>query len=312
MPFPNQVNVQPAPAVEGDFASSNPRFSYDAGQGGLVAGASGVTIGRFAWVSYAQVDNDNAPQVANNNGVGPVAGFVHREQQGLITTFLTENGMTIPLGLGVNLCTGGDFWAKNTGANIATPGMFAYANFATGAVTFAAANAPPTAVVTAAIAASTFSVTGSITGNVLTVTGVNSGTLVAGATIAGGATVAGTQIVSQLSGAVGGIGTYALSIPEQTVVSGTITGTYGTMTVSAVTSGVLIVGGAISGTSVVAGTQITQFLTGAGGIGTYAVNNNTVVSSTAITETLAAQTKWVALSAGANGELVKISDHPLG
>src|SRR5258706_320567 len=34
MPFPNQVNVQPAPAVAGDFASTNPRSAFPAGPGG--------------------------------------------------------------------------------------------------------------------------------------------------------------------------------------------------------------------------------------------------------------------------------------
>src|SRR5258706_14001213 len=42
MPFPNQVNVQPAPAVAGDFASTNPRSAYPAGPGGPVAGAAGA------------------------------------------------------------------------------------------------------------------------------------------------------------------------------------------------------------------------------------------------------------------------------
>ncbi len=312
MSFPNQVNVAQAPAVEGDFASSNPRFSYDAGPGGLVAGPNGVTVGRFAWVSYSGIDADNAPTIANNNGVGPVAGFVHREQQGLITTFLAEASMLIPAGLGVNLSTGGDFWVKNTGAGEALPGQFAYANYATGAVTFAAAAAAPTASATGSIAASTFSVTGSIAGNVLTVTAVGSGTVVPGATISGTGVTTATQIVSQLSGTPGGIGTYAVSIPEQTVASTTISGTYGTFTAASGLSGLFIVGGNLSGTNVVAGTQITAFGTGTGGLGTYIVNNNTVVSSTTITETLAAQTKWVAMSAGAQNELVKISDHPLG
>ena len=49
--FPNQVGVQPAPAVEGDFASSNPRFSVLFGPGGAVAGPLGLVIGRFCWRS---------------------------------------------------------------------------------------------------------------------------------------------------------------------------------------------------------------------------------------------------------------------
>jgi hypothetical protein len=35
--FQTVVNTQPAPAVEGDFCNTNPRFSVDAGPGGLQA-----------------------------------------------------------------------------------------------------------------------------------------------------------------------------------------------------------------------------------------------------------------------------------
>ena len=81
MGFQKQVNSTPAPAVAGDFASSNPRATVDAGQGGLVAGLTGVVVGQFAWV-------DPADGVTTYNrgtaGVMP-AGFVHRDQQGLIT-----------------------------------------------------------------------------------------------------------------------------------------------------------------------------------------------------------------------------------
>lgn len=65
--------------------------------------------------------------------------------------------------------------------------------------------------------------TGSIATTVLTVTAVTSGLLAAGQVISGGTTLAGTYIISQLTGAAGGIGTYAVSI-SQTVTSTTITG----------------------------------------------------------------------------------------
>lgn len=310
--FQTQVNVQPAPAVEGDFCDANPRYTVDAGPGGLVAGASGVTVGRFAWTSVSSIDPDNAPTIVNNFGVGPVAGFVHREQQALITQYLAGASMLVPQGYQVTLHSGGGFWVKNKGSGYAQPNMKAYANFVDGSVSFAAAGAPPTAVVTGSVAASTFAVTGSITGNVMTVTNVTSGTVVPGATISGTGVASGTQVVSQLSGTPGGNGTYAVSIAEQAAASTTINGTYGTMTVTGVTSGALVVGGTISGTNVVAGTQITAFGTGAGGNGTYIVNNNTVVASTTITEATAVETKWIAMSGGASGELVKISDKPLG
>jgi hypothetical protein len=107
--FPNQVNTVPAPAVEGDFADTNPRFTAAAGPGGLVAGPSGVTIGRFVWFFGSTFDPDSTPQQVTNSlsGVQPfggsnaiaqtnVVGLVGRAQQGLITTYLTASGMLIP------------------------------------------------------------------------------------------------------------------------------------------------------------------------------------------------------------------------
>jgi len=65
------------------------------------------------------------------------------------------------------------------------------------------------------------------------------------------------------------------------VFTGAISGT--TLTISAVTNGVLRVGSFISGTGVTAGTYITAFGTGTGGVGTYTVSASQTVSSTTIT-----------------------------
>lgn len=59
-----------------------------------------------------------------------------------------------------------------------------------------------------------------------------------------------------------------------------------TLTVSAVASGTIKLGMEITGTGVAAGTRITNFGTGTGGIGTYTVNNSQVVVSTAMTGSL--------------------------
>lgn len=312
MGFQTAVNINFAPAVEGDFASANPRWSVNAGPGGLVAGPNGLTIGRFAWLSASVLDADGAPAIANSYGSGPVAGFVHREQQGLIVTYLQESAMWIPQGFAVTVMAGGDYWVKNRGTTEAVPGMLTYANYADGGASFAAAGSPGSASVTGSIAASTASVTGSIANDVLNVTAVGSGTLVPGATISGANVASGTQIVSQLSGTTGGIGTYAVSIPEQTVASTTVSATYGTMTVTAVGSGALGVGDVLSGTGVTAGSVITALGTGTGGAGTYIVSPTQTATSTTVTAGTSVQTKWIAMSAGAPGELVKISDHPLG
>lgn len=310
--FQSQVNVVQAPAVEGDFASTNPRASVLAGQFGLVAGPNGVTVGRFAWIVNPD-DNDGAPAIVNNFGLGAPAGFVHRAQQGLITAFLGNASMLVPKGFPVTLIDAGDVWIKNSGAAVARPGMKAYASFADGTVNFAATGAATTAsAASSSVAAATSSVTGSIADTILTVTAVGSGTLVNGTTLSGSGVTSGTKIVSQLTGTAGGIGTYAVDKP-QTVASTTISGTYGILTLGTVTGGPFIVGGVISGTGVDAGTQVTQLLTGTGGTGsTMAVDSNTVVSSTTITETLNYETKWFARSTGAQNELVKISSYPLG
>jgi len=316
--FQNQVFVQPAPAVAGDFATANPRFTVNAGAGGIIAGLSGLTVGLFAWLQLAPVDADNAPAVANNFGLGAVAGFVGRHQQGLITTYLANAGMLIPAGFNVFLYSGGDFWVRNDGSTFAAFGQKAYANLNTGKVNFAATGSTLQQFsMTGSIAASTFSVTGSINGATLTVTAVGSGTVVAGGTISGTGIATGTQIVSQITPLItgeslGGIGRYNVSIPEQTVASTTVSGTYGTMTITAATTGTVALGSVVSGSGVVAGTTVTQFLTGTGGTGTYVVNNNTVVASTTLAGTANVETKFIAMSAGAAGELIKISDHPLG
>lgn len=312
MGFQTQTYYNPAPAVEGDFASTNPRATVLAGPGGLVAGISAI-VGRFAWATSSFTDTDGAPAVLNSFGSGPITGFIHREQQGLIQVYLQESTMQVPAGFPITAFMTGDFWIKNNGAAQATPGMKAYANFADGKATFAATGAPASASGSASsIAATTSSVTGSIAGNVLSVTAVSSGTVYPGTTISGTGVATGTQIVSQLSGTAGGIGTYSVSIPEQTVASTTISGTYGVLTVGGTIAGVFGLGQTLTGTGITLPTAITALITGTGGAGTYAVNANTVVASTAITAATNVETKFVCRSSGLPGELVKISSHLQG
>lgn len=310
--FQTQVYNQPVMGIAGDFASQNPYFTYDAGPGALVADVAGVMIGRFAWVT-PPVDPDGTPGVVNNFGTGPVSGFVFRKQQGLITTYLGFGGMTIQAGTQMTLAIGGDFWVVNDGSAQARPGMKAYANFADGKVTFAATgSAAQGASVTGSIAASTGSFTGSISGDVLTITAVGSGVVVPGGTLSGTGVATGTKVTEQISGTAGGIGTYRVSIPEQTVASTTISETYGTLTVTAVGSGALGVGQVLAGSGVTTGTNITALGTGAGGTGTYIVDPTQTAGSTTITSASNVETKWYAMSSGLAGEIVKISDHPLG
>jgi hypothetical protein len=286
MGFQNQVNQQPAYGVAGDFASSNPRASVLASALGLVTGLSGVYVGRFAWVAADRV-------TVNSTGAGVPAGFVHREQQALITGFLNEQTMLVPQGLPITLHQAGDFWAVNDGTSAATVGQKVYANPASGKITTGATATPPQgASVTASVvgtigATSTIAVnslTGSISGTTLTISAVGTGLLAPGEVITGTNVGAGTTIVSQLSGTAGGVGTYEVS-ESQTVGSTTITTPgYSTMAIASLTSGYFRAGQTITGGTTAAGTTIVSQITGtAGGVGSYAVTISQTVTSSTLT-----------------------------
>jgi hypothetical protein len=319
--FQTQVTPQPAPAVAGDFASMNPYFTFDAGPGGLVAGVGGVNVGSFAWVTNP-ADPDGTGKIATNNGTGSVAGFVHRAQQALITTFLANSGVNIPIGYPVTLMTGGDFWVINSGTTEAIPGNKAYANFNGGLATFAATgSATQSASVTGSIIQQSGNITASITGDILTVTGSGVIAMVPGTTVSGTGVATGTKILTQLTGTVGGVGTYRLSIGDQTVASESMGINWGLLTVTAVGSGTLVLNGVLAGSGgggVTTGSRISSLgipalgTTGTGNTGTYYVDPGQTVTSTTITQVGNVETKWIAMSSGQPGELVKISDHALG
>lgn len=128
--FQSVINQYPAPAVEGDFASANPNASLLAGEGALVTGTSGVTVGRFAWAVAG---------VVSNAGSGVPSGFVHREGQASIVTWLAESSMLIQAGREITLMTRGDFWARTS--TVATVGQKVFASLTTGQVQTGAAGA---------------------------------------------------------------------------------------------------------------------------------------------------------------------------
>lgn len=313
--FQSQVNVAQAPGIPGDFCDTNPRYTVDAGPGGLICGPGGVTVARFAWAYYPP-DGDGAPATVLNVGDGGVpTGFVHRELQALITAYLAESGNNTPAGFPITLYNGGSFWAKNDGATQALPGMKAYANFADGKVTFAAAGAPTGGgSTTGTIAAGASSFTGVIADNVLTASAVT-GLLVNGTLVAGTGVVSGTKIVSQLSGTAHGAGMYLLSIGEQTVASEAMTGSYGLFTAVSALTGAFGLGQPLAGSGgggVAVGTVITELGTGTGGLGTYYVNLTQTVTSSTITSAQNVETKWYCRSSGLPGESVKMSEKTLG
>ncbi|TXN33908.1 hypothetical protein [Methylobacterium sp. WL19] len=140
MGFPASVSYAPAPAVEGDFCDANPRSTVNAGSGGLVVGAAGVQVGRFAWAA-APNDANGAPATVTNAGSGAPTGFVHRELQGLNTVFLSESTNLVPAGFAITLFKSGGFWVINRGAAAATINQKAFASNTDGSVAFAAAGA---------------------------------------------------------------------------------------------------------------------------------------------------------------------------
>jgi len=168
--------------------------------------------------------------------------------------------------------------AKTSG----TINLSAVASFSAAATAIQTALAAYDGVVTASIATTTtLSVTASISGYILTVGTLGAGSVQNGAILAGTGVTAGTMVQKQLTGTANGVGTYQVSI-SQDVTTTTITGSYGTMTVSGVASGALAVGQTVSGSGVTAGTVITALLTGTGGTGTYVVSPSQTASSTTV------------------------------
>ncbi len=128
--FQSVINQYPAPGVEGGFASTNPHATFTAGEAALVAGTNGLTVGRFAWA----VDG-----VASNAGTGAPSGFVNRDGQASITTWLGQASNLIQSGREVTLMVAGDFWARTSTA--ASRGQKIFASLTTGQVQTGAAGA---------------------------------------------------------------------------------------------------------------------------------------------------------------------------
>jgi hypothetical protein len=111
----------------------------NAGPGGLVAGIPGVMVGRFAWFDPdTPLDPNDAPKVVVSwsEDPQPVVGFVHREQQGLITHFLGGASMWVPEGVMITLHQTGGFFVRNAGDDRALLGMKAYASMEDGSISF--------------------------------------------------------------------------------------------------------------------------------------------------------------------------------
>ena len=251
--FQTRVNLYNPLGVEGDFASANPRSTALTPDGGaFVAGPLGVTIGNFAWIGEDGV-------TVNNFGSSPAQpdGFVHRDQQGLLTQYLQAAGMLIPPGFPVTLMTRGDFLAKNAGPSSLARGSSLYASYETGAVQSAAGTAGS---VTATLGSTNTGSLGST--NTASLGSTSTGTAVVGNAdqitlsavtglvsigdiVSGPGITPGTTIIAFISGTDGGAGVYQLSA-ENTAAAATIT-SFGTVVKVTSTTGLISIGDTISG-----------------------------------------------------------------
>lgn len=305
MGFQTSVNQYNPLAVAGDFASANPRATVLASEGGLVAGPNGVLVGQFAWVEPSTTSDSDGTTVTNfaQGAVAP-AGFVHRDQQALIEAYLQQASMLIPEGFPVILHNAGDFFAVANG-EAATVGASVYARYSDGAIFIGAA--PTGASVTGSIGA-TFTASAGSPATELVVTSVT-GLISIGDVVSGTGITAGTTILSQISGTPGGAGTYGLSAANTTSAA-TVTSFGTVLDVTAVSSGSLAPGDAISGTGIPTGSTIESQVSGStGGVGVYTINTpaSAYAASTTVTVVAGIVTAWKAASVAAVGELVKIS-----
>lgn len=118
MTFQKQVYINPAQALPGDFAGpGNPDIYKLSGTGRCVADASGVLVGQFA-VLNADGTVTSVPGAAPSSTSR--IGFVHREMNAQIVTWMAESGYTIQPGQPVSLFGRGAFWV-NADAVTGTP-----------------------------------------------------------------------------------------------------------------------------------------------------------------------------------------------
>lgn len=226
--FQKFVNQQPAPGEPGDFYGANPRMSIPSPQGGFKVGTDPLIVGNFAWANPA------TGLAESNAANGGLLGFVHRENQTVITDFLGESRMAVQAGFPVTLMGRGEFWASfPAGAEVGNP---VYANDATGAPQVAAGGATITNFVVASRvpvpAVTDANTTIAAQTGVMTVAAMASGTLEVGMVLSwpGKNANARAEITAQLTGTPGGAGTYATSYTNRAAVAATtVTGTQGTM-----------------------------------------------------------------------------------
>lgn len=276
MGFQTQINSQPAPAEEGDFAGVNPRASVLGGPGMYSAPVGGLIVGRFAWV-------DPTTGQVSQSFIDGLLGFLHRETNAVITEFLGESTYVVNKGLPVALFDQGDFWAKFDAG--ATPGQRVWADPSNGKAIAGGSTAPVLDSFTADAGFGGTSQQGAaftiaVTTNVATISAL-SGWVEAGDSITS-ASLGTVTLGARLTGSPGGVGTFTQVHADFVGEAGTAANNV--VSVSAVTQGALEVGSVIDSTG--ADATVTVFGTGTGGIGTYTVGGSAQrVASAAVTAT---------------------------
>jgi len=314
--FQTFVNKELPTGVAGDFAGANIRANVVAGPGAFVAPPGGTIVGLGCWA-------DPAAGIASNYfRPNAFAGFVHREGQGLITSFLGIASMQIVGGDAVTPMSQGDFWGIF--ASGAAPGQKVYFDPVTGALS---ANVTGQSVkgtnTGASIAAGVLTTTDAdqtgaalAAGQIVTGVGVPPGTYIASAAGTGSGThlwnlanADGTAIPDVAAETMVFYGAqetqYLVASPVIADASFTASlappaagDANGVLTVTAVASGTLVPGQFLSATGLPASAnvQVLEQLTGTpGGVGTYLTTNSTY--------TIASTNSFV----GTQGKLGKIS-----
>ncbi len=138
-------------------------------------------------------------------------------------------------------------------------------------------------------------VTASLSGTTMTVTNVTSGYLAVGQAVEGTGITAGTTILSYNgAGKAGGIGSYTLSQSATTETAETVT--------AYAAAPILAIGTLVTGTGIIAGTYISAYGTGTGGIGTYVLSQ---APTTEPSETVTLNAPAVVYNANTKGFVIR-------
>lgn len=287
--FQAQINDQPAPAEAGDFFGVNPRASLIGGPGMYSAPEGGLIVGRFAWVDLVTGD------VSQHFVAGRQLGFLHRENNAVITAFLGEATYVVNEGLPLALFDQGDFWGLF--ADGAQPGDLVWADPGNGALS-AGAVAPELDSYTldagfGGTAQQGAAFTVAVATNVATISAL-SGWIDEGSVVTS-ANIAGVALGARLTGVVGGVGTFTFVHADVAAEAGTAANDV--VSVSAVAQGALQVGSVIDSSG--ADVSVVAFMSGTGGVGTYEVSASQRVASGAVT----AETDVINVSAVTTGPI---------